>query len=53
MRTRLMLIGFVVLATAATGCHGKRKGPYFAPQPARISAEASPLQASFPYQLNA
>jgi hypothetical protein len=53
MRTRLMLIGFVVLATAVTGCRGKRKGPYFAPQPARITAEANPLQASFIYELHA
>lgn len=51
MRTRLMLIGLVVLATAVTGCRGKKKGPYFAPQPARMSAEASPLHASFMFQL--
>lgn len=53
MRSRLMLIGVVVLATAVTGCHGKKKGPYFAPQPARISAEASPLQASSLHPLKA
>jgi hypothetical protein len=50
MRTRLMLIGLVVLATAATGCRGKKKGPYFAPQPARISAEAGAIQLPFGYQ---
>ena len=51
MRTRLMLIALVALATAATGCRGKKKGPYFAPEPARISAGAIPLQTPLAYEL--
>jgi len=53
MRSRLMLIGFVVLATALSGCRSKRKGPYFAPQPARLSVEASPVAESLMERLTA
>jgi len=53
MRTRLMLIAFVVLATAATGCRSKKRGPYFAPEPARVSTDASQLQVPQRYELPA
>ena len=44
MRIRLMLWGFALLVGSLSGCSGKKKGPYFAPQPARMSVDASSLR---------
>jgi hypothetical protein len=37
MRTRLTLLVVVAVLVCAQGCRGKRRGPYLAPEPARIS----------------